>query len=86
MRPLKDYVLVAELPQEKTTSAGIILTSKVDKTTNPGVALAIGPEVEGVKVGEKLALDWSKGLPVTVENEQTILISEEFIRGVYTTS
>jgi len=75
MKPLKDYVLVAELKQENKTESGLILTSKIDKTTNPGVALAIGPGVsEYLKVGDKVALDWSKGLPVTVESEQAILM------------
>ena len=83
MRPLGNHVLVVELPQEKTTSSGIILTQKVDKTTNPGVAMAIGDKVEYVKVGDQVALDWSKGLPVTVKGEQAILISEEFIRGIF---
>lgn len=83
MRPLFDNVLVAELKQEKKTEAGIILTSKVDKTTNPGVALAVGPDVKAVRSGDKVALDWSKGLPVTVEGEQAILIPEESIRGVF---
>jgi co-chaperonin GroES (HSP10) len=83
MKPLSNYVLVAELPLENKTDGGIILTTKIDKTTNPGVALAIGPEVKYVKVKDSVALDWSKGLPVSVKGEQAILISEEFIRGVY---
>lgn len=83
MRPTRNYVLVAELAQENKTESGLILTSKIDKTTNPGVVLAIGPEVCDVEVGEKVALDWSKGLPVTVKGEQAILIAEEFIRGVF---
>lgn len=83
MRPLADYVLVTELPTENKTEAGIILTSKVDKTTNPGVVLAIGDEVKYLKVGDTIALDWSKGLPVTVKTEKAILISEEFIRGIF---
>ena len=83
MKPLTDYILVGELTKENKTDGGIILTTKIDKTSNPGVALAIGDEVKHVKKGDTVALDWSKGLPVTIQGQQAILISEEFIRGIY---
>ena len=83
MKPIRDYVLVAELQQENKTESGLILTAKVDKTTNPGVVIAVGDKVEYVKPGDTIAIDWSKGLPVTVKSEKGILISEEFIRGIY---
>ena len=45
--------------------------------------LAAGPNTVAVKVSDKIALDWSKGMPITIEGEKAILISEDFIYGIY---
>lgn len=84
MKPVKDYVLVVELKQENKTESGLILSSSVKQEgSNPGVVMAAGDKVEYVKVGDQVALEWSKGLPVVLKGEKAILISEEFIRAIY---
>lgn len=84
MKPLKNFVLVADTgEQSKTTAGGIILQSVVESGSKPGFVVNIGPNVERVEPHDKVALDWSKGMPVTVEGERAILISEEFIYGIY---
>ena len=47
MKMLQGNVLVTEVEKEATTAGGIILTdpSKLDKATQPGLVLAICPEV-----------------------------------------
>ena len=85
MKPLKNNILVVDAGEDtKTTAMGIILTEDPDKgSSKPGVAVAVGPEVETVKVGDKIALEWNKGLPITVKGEKAILIQEDFVRAVY---
>lgn len=85
MRPLKNNILVVDTGEAtNTTSGGIILQSEVDKgSSKPGFVIAVGPDVEFINPTDKIALDWGKGLPVTVEGEKAILISEDFVRGVY---
>lgn len=84
MKPLKNYVLVADAGEDtKTTAGGIILQTNVETGSKPGFVIGIGPEVKAVEKATKIALDWSKGMPITVEGEKAILIAEDFIYGVY---
>jgi co-chaperonin GroES (HSP10) len=84
MKPLKNYVLVTEVARDKKTSAGgIILTTEVQDGSAPGLVLEVGPEVSDMTQGNSVALDWAKGLPVIVDGVKCVLVSDEFIRGVY---
>lgn len=85
MRPTKNYVLVADagIEDNKTTAGGIILQTAVETGSKPGLVLSVGPTAISVKALDKVALDWSKGMPITIEGEKAILISEDFIYGVY---
>ena len=48
MKMLQGNVLVTEVEKEKTTAGGIIIADNVrlDKATQPGLVLALSPEVE----------------------------------------
>lgn len=84
MKPLKNYVLVVDAGEDtKTTAGGIILTDSIDTGSKPGFVLAVGPDTLNVKKTDKVALDWGKGMPITIKGEKAILISEDFIYGVY---
>lgn len=84
MKPLKNYVLVVDAGEdEMKTAGGLILTQSIETGSKPGFVIATGPDVQGVNKTDKVALDWGKGMPVTVQNEKAILISEDFIYGVY---
>ena len=86
MNPLKNFVLVVDAEEDNTnqTAGGIILSAPIDtKTSKPGFVIKVGPQVESVKPTNKIALDWSKGMPIMIEGEKALLISEQFIYGVY---
>lgn len=87
MRPLRNQLLVIEVAKAEDSnmsSGGIILRDDKDKgSSQPGCVVAVGDEVEFVKLEDQVALEWNKGLPVTVAGTKCILISEEFIRGIY---
>ena len=84
MKPLKNYVLVVDAGEDtKTTAGGIILTDNIETGSKPGFVLAVGPDTLGVRKTDKIALDWSKGMPITIKGEKALLISEDFIYGVY---
>lgn len=84
MTPLKNFVLVTEIKSnDKETASGIILTQSVATGAAPGLVLEVGGDVETLKRGDKIALDWAKGLPVTIEGVKCILVADEFIRGIY---
>jgi co-chaperonin GroES (HSP10) len=84
MNPTKRNVLVVDAGEDtKTTAGGIILQTTVETGSKPGFVLAVGPQVECVKPKDRVALDWGKGMPITVKGEKAILINEDFILGVY---
>jgi len=84
MKPTKNYVLVVDAGEdEMTTKGGLILTQAIETGSKPGFVLAVGPNVTTVSSKDKIALDWGKGMPITLEGEKAILISEDFIYGVY---
>lgn len=84
MKPTKNFVLIVDAGEDtKTTTGGIILQTNVETGSKPGFVLATGPNTVAVNPKDKVALDWSKGMPITLEGEKAVLISEDFIYGVY---
>ena len=86
MKPTQNYVLVAVTGEDNTKSppGGIILHPAVEvKSSKPGFVLAVGPDVYGVKPEDKVALEWSKAMPVMLNGEKVVLIAEDFIYAVY---
>lgn len=84
MNPTKRNVLVVDAGEDtKTTAGGIILQTTVETGSKPGFVLAVGPQVDHIKPKDKVALDWGKGMPITVKGEKALLINEDFILGVY---
>jgi co-chaperonin GroES (HSP10) len=82
VKPLHDKVLLAEGKKDTVTGSGIILDGRGLGNTTPGIVIAIGPEVQEVKEGDTVYLDWSKSKPVTVNGAQRVMISESAIIAV----
>jgi len=82
VRPLHDKVLIAEGKKDTTTESGIILDGRGLGNTTPGVVLAVGPDVNEVKEGDTVYIDWSKSSPVNIDGAQRVMISESEIIAV----
>ena len=83
VRPLGKKVLIAEIKRESTTSSGIIIEGRdAGGESRSGKVLAIGPEVDSVKVDDKVLLEWNKAAVVTVDGAQRVMILEEHIVAV----
>lgn len=82
MKPTQDNVFVTEVAREATTKSGIILTGSAETGVKPGQVLAIGPDVNDIKVGDKIYLRWGDGLPVTHEGTKGIITSQKSILAV----
>lgn len=78
---MNDKVLIAENKRTTETASGIILEQGTGETKT-GTVLAIGPNVTEVKVGDKILLNWEKGVVVKIENDYRIILKEEFITAV----
>ena len=83
IKPTRKNILVAQVARQTISSGGIIIEGA--RSTNDhqlARALAIGPEVEFVKEGDELLIDWAKGSVIDVEGEQRVLINEIYVIGI----
>ena len=84
MKPLKDFILVAEKKKEDKTASGLIL-SGIDLETGakPAEVVAVGPDVKNVKIGDSIAIKWGEALAISVNGAQRALVSEEYVYGIF---
>jgi len=83
LRPTRKNVLVAQIARKTTTDSGIIIDNAKSVMDNETArVVAIGNEVTMVNVGDELLLQWEKGQVVTVDGEQRVIISEDYIIAV----
>ena len=87
MKMLQGNVLVTEVEKETTTAGGIILSdpSKLDKATQPGLVLAISPEVQElgtIQPGDQVHLEWPQSQPINVDAKKAAIIHYKHIKAV----
>lgn len=83
IRMLGDQVLIAAAPKETKTEGGIILSSEVKATASePGVVMAIGPEVTSVVPKDVVYLSWDKSMPVRISGQDAVIVSAEHLKAV----
>jgi len=83
LRPTRKNVLVAQIARKTTTDSGIIIDNAKSVMDNETArVVAIGNEVTMVNVGDELLVQWEKGQVVTVDGEQRVIISEDYIIAV----
>lgn len=83
VKPLKDFVLVAENKRKQETVSGIIIEGVSTADSRSGTVLAVGPNVTEVKVGDVVYLDWSKCQVVTIDSAQRVMVKVENIVAVH---
>ena len=83
MKMLGNNVLIAEVEKEETTASGIILTEAIDKGSKPGLVLAVSnAALSKVMTGNRVFLDWSKSMPVTIDGNAAVIIDAEHIKAI----
>lgn len=79
LSPIKKNVIVELIEKERVTSSGIVLASADREEANRGVVIAIGPQVEDVKVGDEILPNWNAGRQAKYENKDYWIINEDDI-------
>jgi co-chaperonin GroES (HSP10) len=85
MKPLKDYVLVAELKNkedENKSEGGIILTTEDNSRASTAMVVGIGPDVTTVALEQTVYPDWNKGKIVKIQGSEFVVLKEEDLFGV----
>jgi co-chaperonin GroES (HSP10) len=78
----KNILIRPEVVTEEKTPGGIIKPTAYQQPSSTGFAIAVGPEVKGVKAGERVAFKWINRQDVFHEGETMALLPEELILGV----
>ncbi len=81
--PLGDRVLVAEEKAESVSAMGIIIEGGTGDSKTCKV-LSVGPEVKNITEGERVFVDWSKGLIIKIDGAQRVLVPESAIVAIVT--
>lgn len=85
IKPLGRRIIVKRDPTKTETESGFIIVKEAQKPELSGTALAIGPDVKDVKVGDRVIFGRIDGtpLPEKYAEENCIILNEEQIKGVY---
>ena len=76
-----DRIFIRLVPDDITTSGGIILVDNYHRVRNIGVVESIGNSVNSVKVGEKVLFHQFDELPTP--DDDLVVVRENSILGVY---
>jgi chaperonin GroES len=77
LRPIKKNMIVKLIEKETVTKSGIVLAGPDAQEVSKGTVLAIGSEVELVKVGETILPNWQKAKPTKYEREDFFVVHED---------
>ncbi|MCS7008105.1 MAG: co-chaperone GroES family protein [Gaiellaceae bacterium] len=86
VEPLDEYVVVQPVPDEAETRAGLILPATATEAApcRSGIVTAIGADVNGVEVGDKVLYPRAAGYDVRLGGiEVKVLKREDLIARVY---
>lgn len=73
-QPLNDRVLLRRVPYEQKDQT-VQIADAFKPASNVGVVLGVGPDVEGVSLGDKIMFSFYSAQDVMIDNEKLVLIS-----------
>lgn len=81
--PLGTKILAAEVKKERKSEMGIILENVSSvKETAAACILAVGPNVEKLKVGDEVYIDWAKTKLIVIDGAQRVILDQEDVMAV----
>lgn len=83
IEPLRNYILL-EYVAEDTAEGGIIIPegTKLSNKLSGVYARAVGPEVKGINVGDRLVTNAYSGLGFEDEGKKFILVRQEDVLAI----
>ena len=81
-RPLGERVLVERVEEVSTTASGIIIPDSAKDKPSQGTVIAIGNDVEEIKVGDTIVFGKYSGNEITLDNKEYIIMEESDALGI----
>lgn len=82
LQPLADRIVIKKIEAESKSAAGILLPDSAKEQPQSGQVLAVGKDVQEVKVGDQVLYAKYGPAEVKVEGEELLIVKEEDILAV----
>lgn len=82
IQPLADRLVIEQVQAEAVSASGIILPDSAKEKPSEGKVLAVGKDVEEVKVGDVVLYAQYGPTEVKVDGKEVVLAKEEDILGI----
>ena len=82
IQPLADRLVIEQVQAEEVSASGIILPDSAKEKPSEGKVLAVGKDVEEVKVGDVVLYAKYGPTEVKVDGKEVVLAKEEDILGI----
>ncbi len=81
-KPLGDRILVKTVEESNTTASGIIIPDNAKEKPNRAEVIAIGTDVEDVKVGDTVVYGKYSGTELVLDGNDYIVLEVSDVLGV----
>lgn len=81
-QPLGKRVLIERVEETKTTATGIIIPDNAKEKPLSGKILAVGKEVEDIKVGDTVIFAKYGGTEITLDDKKFLVLNVDDVLGI----
>ncbi|HEO98724.1 MAG: co-chaperone GroES [Campylobacterales bacterium] len=81
-KPLGERILVERIEEASTTSSGIIIPDNAKDKPSQGKVIAVGSEVEEVKVGDTIVFGKYAGSEITIDHTEYLIMEQSDALGI----
>lgn len=82
IKPLADRVVATREEAAKQTASGLYLPDNAKEKSDLAVVKAIGPDVKGVKVGDRIVYKSFSQTELKVDGTDYLIVSEEDVLAI----
>lgn len=82
IKPLRNKILIEEIAHENVSASGLVLAGNPNGDIKRSKVLAIGNEVQDVKVDDVLIIDWQYASKSSFNNKTVFIITEDNVIAV----
>lgn len=82
LQPLADRLVIEQVAAEEVSASGIILPDSAKEKPSEGKVLAVGKDVQEIKVGDKVLYGKYGPTEIKVDGKEVLIAKEEDVLAV----